>query len=132
MLRVHADVSGDFLDEYEDYGRADDPVLDFVVEQRRPIDSTRVVSPSRWASSGARSAIGVGGYFHSMEAPIECAQHLFGLLGDGRGKYPDFKNDQIVKCGNCDGKGQFLTINGQDILRFVRDFKNSPDIDKEI
>ena len=58
VLRVHADVSSDFLDEYEDYGRTDDPVLDFVIEHRRPMDSSRVVSPRRWDACGARSALG--------------------------------------------------------------------------
>src|SRR5437868_9831094 len=51
VLRVHADVSSDFLDEYEDYGRTDDPVLDFVIEHRRPMDSSRDRKSTRLNSS---------------------------------------------------------------------------------
>ena len=84
VLRVEADVSGDFLDDYEEYGRPDDPVLDFVVEQRRPIDSSRAVAPRQWDSCGARSAIGLGGYAHSMEAPVLVSGVLFGTMNFSR------------------------------------------------
>ncbi|HEY9521781.1 MAG TPA: LuxR C-terminal-related transcriptional regulator [Thermopolyspora sp.] len=116
VLRVHADVSGDFLDEYEDYGRADDPVLDFVVEQRRPIDSTRVVSPSRWASSGARSAIGVGGYFHSMEAPILVSGVLYGTMNFSRTQdEPAFSEADLVSARLA---GEQLGLATERALRF--------------
>jgi len=42
VVDVHAPVSVDFLDEYETYGRTDDPVLEYVVENQEPIDSLRL------------------------------------------------------------------------------------------
>lgn len=85
VLEVDANVAApDFLAEYEDYGRTDDPVLDFVVENRLPIDSSRVVTAERWAASGARSALGVAGYEHSLEAPIVVSGVLFGTINFAR------------------------------------------------
>jgi DNA-binding CsgD family transcriptional regulator/GAF domain-containing protein len=69
-LAVAADVDPTFLDEYEEFGRSDDPVLNFVAERTRPIDSTRVGGRSAWESSGAYQCLERAGYYHSMEAPV--------------------------------------------------------------
>lgn len=85
VLDVEADVvASDFLVEYESYGRADDPVLDFVLRHHRPIDSSRVVSPERWASCGARSALRAVGYGHSLEAPVIVSGIVFGTINFAR------------------------------------------------
>lgn len=81
---VRAVVEGDVLDVYEEIGRRDDPVLNFVVEHHRPIDSSRVVPLPTWESCGAREALGGSGYFHSMEAPVLVAGTLFGTINFAR------------------------------------------------
>lgn len=97
VVGMRAEVETDFLDDYEDYGRADDPVLDFVVEQRRPIDSSRVVAPQRWAECGARWALGVGGYAHSLEAPVTVAGTFFGTINFARSAaQPAFSDSDLV------------------------------------
>lgn len=97
VVSMRAEVGKDFLDDYEEYGRADDPVLEFVVEQRRPIDSSRVVSPERWDACGARSALGVGGYRHSLEAPVVVSGALFGTINFARaGSHREFSQDDLV------------------------------------
>ncbi|WLF44532.1 GAF domain-containing protein [Rhodococcus opacus] len=83
VMDVHARVSVEFLDEYETYGRTDDPVLEYVVENQEPIDSSRL-HRSAWASSGARAALRVGGYEHSMEAPLIVSGRLFGTINFAR------------------------------------------------
>jgi len=93
VLGVRAEVGTDFLDDYETYGRLDDPVLDFVVSHRRPIDSSRVVPVDLWDACGARSALGIGGYFHSLEAPIMVSGCLYGTINfartDGQAVFSD-------------------------------------------
>ncbi|MBR8640511.1 GAF domain-containing protein [Streptomyces tuirus] len=81
---VLSDAEGAFLQEYEEYGRADDPVLDFVLDHRRPIDSTRAGAPRRWAESGARAALAEVGLTQSLEAPLIAAGHLLGTINFAR------------------------------------------------
>lgn len=97
VLDVRAKVEGDVLEDYEAYGREDDPVLDFVTRHQRPIDSSRVVAPSSWEGSGARAAIGAGGYAHSMEAPLIVSGMLFGTLNFARPQArPAFSTQDLV------------------------------------
>ena len=84
MVDFKARVDVDFLDDYEDYGRTDDPVLDFVLRERRPIDSSRVAKQQAWERSGAHEAIRVGGYQHSLEAPVIVSGTLFGTINFAR------------------------------------------------
>jgi DNA-binding CsgD family transcriptional regulator/PAS domain-containing protein len=84
VLGVNAKVEVDFLGDYEAYGRQDDPVLQFVVQQNRPIDSSRVVPKAQWESSGARTALQVGGYYHSLEAPVVISGVLYGTMNFAR------------------------------------------------
>ncbi|MFF5979442.1 LuxR C-terminal-related transcriptional regulator [Streptomyces olindensis] len=81
---VLSDAEGAFLHDYEEYGRVDDPVLDFVLDHRRPIDSTRVSAPHRWAESGARAALAEVGLTQSLEAPLIAAGHLMGTINFAR------------------------------------------------
>lgn len=97
VVDVRATVQGDVLHDYESYGRQDDPVLDFVTRHQRPIDSSRVVEPSSWEVSGARSAIGAGGYAHSMEAPVMVSGVLFGTLNFARPlERPAFSDQDLL------------------------------------
>ena len=98
VLEIRAEVRAPrMLEEYESYGRADDPVLDFVVQHRRPIDSSRVTATDRWESSGARCALGTGGYAHSLEAPVLVSGLLFGTINFAReGSEPAFDDDDLV------------------------------------
>jgi DNA-binding CsgD family transcriptional regulator/PAS domain-containing protein len=84
MIDFRARVDVNFLDDYEDYGRPDDPVLDFVLREGRPIDSSRAVGARAWARSGARNALDIGGYQHSMEAPVVVSGLLFGTINFAR------------------------------------------------
>ncbi|GCD91179.1 LuxR C-terminal-related transcriptional regulator [Nocardioides sp. LS1] len=80
-VRVHS--TGDFLDEYERYGRVDDPVLEHVLMSGTAIDSSRLPG-DRWHDCGARHALGVAGYGHSLEAPVVTSGYLFGTINFAR------------------------------------------------
>jgi DNA-binding CsgD family transcriptional regulator len=97
MLRVKAQVEVDFLDDYESYGRRDDPVLEFVLRQRCAVDSTRVAPKSQWDRSGACTALKVGGYYHSLEAPVLVSGLLHSTINFARGKdQPAFSETDLV------------------------------------
>jgi DNA-binding CsgD family transcriptional regulator len=97
MLGVKAQVEVDFLDDYESYGRPDDPVLEFVLRQRCAIDSTRVAPKAQWDRTGACSALGVGGYYHSMEAPVFVSGVLHSTINFARAKgQPAFSDADLV------------------------------------
>lgn len=86
-----------FLDAYEDYGRFDDPVLDFVVREKRPIDSSRVAASETWESCGAHSALAVDGYHHSLEAPVIVAGTVFGTVNFARTQQrPEFTETDLI------------------------------------
>lgn len=97
VLSVRADVRSDFLENYEVYGRPDDPVLDFVIDQRRAIDSSRVIAPKGWTGSGAHSALAAGGFYHSLEAPIVVSGALYGTMNFARvGGDPSFSDSDLI------------------------------------
>lgn len=116
VLDVRAAVDADFLEDYEEYGRPDDPVLDFVVQQRRPIDSSRVVSARQWESCGARSALAVGGYYHSLEAPVIVSGSVFGTMNFARSpELPPFSDADLVAARFA---GEQLGLAAERALRF--------------
>lgn len=84
MLDAKAEVEVDFLGDYEEYGRRDDPVLEFVLRENRPIDSSRVVKQKAWEECGALNAINIGGYYHSLEAPVVVSGGLYGTINFAR------------------------------------------------
>ena len=97
VIDVMASLEGDFLDDYEAYGRQDDPVLQFVGEHRRPMDSSRLVGARRWDDCGARAALGKGGYGHSMESPVMVAGMLYGTLNFARpAEQPSFSESDLT------------------------------------
>lgn len=69
-VSVAADVETSFLEDYERFGRLDDPVLSQVRETMRPVDSSRVGRQTVWEASGAWQCLNQAGYYHSMEAPV--------------------------------------------------------------
>ena len=97
MLGVRARVEVDFLDDYESYGRRDDPVLEFVLRQRSAVDSTRVAPKAQWDRSGACTALLVGGYYHSLEAPVLVSGLLHSTINFARAKdQPAFSEADLV------------------------------------
>jgi DNA-binding CsgD family transcriptional regulator/PAS domain-containing protein len=97
MLRVKAQVEIDFLDDYESYGRRDDPVLEFVLRQRSAIDSTRVAPRAEWDRTGACTALRVGGYYHSLEAPVMVSGVLHSTINFARAMgQPAFSEADLV------------------------------------
>ncbi len=116
VLRVLVRTETDFLEDYEEYGRADDPVLRFVVEQRRPIDSSRVVTEAEWQQCGARAALGIGGYGHSLEAPVLVAGTLFGTINFARlPGDPEFSEADLISARLA---GEQLGLATERALRF--------------
>ncbi|MGO1172834.1 MAG: LuxR C-terminal-related transcriptional regulator [Actinomycetaceae bacterium] len=86
---VPADASSNlspaFMAAYEAEGRHDDPVLEAVVENVLPADSTHVVHSQRWLDSAARSVLLGENLGHSLEAPIIVAGEVAGTLNFARG-----------------------------------------------
>lgn len=97
MLGVKAQVEVDFLSDYESYGRQDDPVLEFVLRQRCAIDSSRVAPKAQWGRTGACTALRVGGYYHSLEAPVVVSGVLYGTMNFARTDgHPPFSDIDLV------------------------------------
>lgn len=84
VLGVISDADEAFLEEYERSGRRDDPVLSFVRDRLRPVDSSRAVRREVWERCGARHVLGAAGYYHSMEAPVLVAGTLCGTINFAR------------------------------------------------
>ncbi|MGO1833485.1 MAG: LuxR C-terminal-related transcriptional regulator [Actinomycetaceae bacterium] len=80
-----SNLSEDFMASYEAEGRHDDPVLDAVVENVLPADSTHVVHTRRWHDSAARAVLLGENLGHSLEAPIIVAGEVAGTLNFARG-----------------------------------------------
>jgi DNA-binding CsgD family transcriptional regulator len=83
-VEVLSDREYGFLEQYEDYGRQDDPVLEFAIRRRRPIDSSRAVPPDHWEKCGARAALGEAGLAHSLESPLVAAGDVIGTINFAR------------------------------------------------
>lgn len=83
VAEVSSDAEGQFLQDYEDFGRTDDPVLDFVLQHHRAVDSSRLGTP-KWERSGACAALGEAGLVHSMEAPLVVTGMLLGTVNFAR------------------------------------------------
>jgi len=97
VLEVRSDAEAVFLEQYEEYGRGDDPVLQFVLRQRRPIDSSRAVRNEVWENSGARSALGGVGLDHSLEAPLVASGMFIGTVNFARpDAMPEFSEADLV------------------------------------
>ena len=84
---VAADVSPDFLADYEDHGRAGDPLLDFVQRQLRPVDSSRVPCADGWERAPVHEVLQRAGYFHSLEAPVIVAGEFIGTINFARARH---------------------------------------------
>lgn len=67
---VAANVPDTFLQQYEDDGRSDDPVLASAVATMQPIDSSRLPRGYCWHNSRALSILQQAGFYHSLEAPV--------------------------------------------------------------
>ncbi|OBH52858.1 LuxR C-terminal-related transcriptional regulator [Mycobacterium sp. E2479] len=97
VASCHASTSSHFLDAYERFGRADDPVLNFAVNRKTPIDSSRLSSPSMWESSAARAVLAIEGYCHSLEAPVIVGGNVFGTINFARRTdRSEFTEDDLI------------------------------------
>jgi DNA-binding CsgD family transcriptional regulator len=115
-VAVTADVSSDFLEDYEEYGRTDDPVLRFVRERLRPIDSSRVAPRTVWEGSAAHGALGRAGFYHSMEAPLTVAGTPCGTLNFARRRDdPPFTHRDLAAAR---GAGEQMGLAMERALRF--------------
>lgn len=83
---VVADVSADFLAEYEERGRAGDPVLDYVQARQRPVDDTRACSVAQWQGSPVHDVLRGAGFYHSMEAPVIASGTFIGTINFARAR----------------------------------------------
>jgi DNA-binding CsgD family transcriptional regulator len=115
---VAADVSADFLAEYEERGRAGDPVLDFVQANLRPVDDTRACSVAAWQESPVHDVLRGAGFYHSLEAPVVVSGEFIGTINFARGK-----NDRPFGINEMRTAGQAaeqLGLAVQRALRFER------------
>jgi len=116
VLDVRSDAWGQFLDDYERFGRDDDPVLEFVLRERRPIDSSRAASPEIWESSGARVALREVGLEHSMEAPLVASGRFIGIVNFARvASAPPFSSSDLMSARLI---GEQLSLAIERALRF--------------
>lgn len=83
---VVADVSTEFLADYEERGRQGDPVLDFVQANLRPVDDTRVCSVPVWESSPVHDVLRQAGFYHSLEAPVVMCGEFIGTINFARAR----------------------------------------------
>ncbi|MER5184101.1 LuxR C-terminal-related transcriptional regulator [Streptomyces sp. NPDC002896] len=83
VLDVHAVTSDQFLDAYEAYGRDDDPILSRVMDEKTALDSSRLPG-GQWDRSGARQALAVARYEHSLLAPVMSGAVFFGTINFAR------------------------------------------------
>ncbi|MBL5973763.1 MAG: GAF domain-containing protein [Candidatus Leucobacter sulfamidivorax] len=84
VLDVHADADHWFLDEYEAYCREEDPLLSYVVDIGRPIDSTRVVAGEHWKNTPNYVLLRRAGLSYSLEAPVMASGMLLGTMNFAR------------------------------------------------
>lgn len=118
MVKVRSSTEVEFLDDYEEYGRSDDPVLEFALSQRRPIDSSRAVPPNVWERSGARAAIDLDGYYHSLEAPVLISGVLYGTINFARRRNdPAFSSADLASARVV---GEQLGLATERALRYER------------
>lgn len=83
MLEVHAQVEGELVQQYEQSGRGDDPVLAYVLEHHEPFDSSKL-SLTRWRGCGAHAVLKDSGLEYSLEAPILVDDNVVGTINFAR------------------------------------------------
>lgn len=83
---VVADVSADFLQDYEERGRQGDPVLDFARAHLRPIDDIGACSVREWERSPVHDVLRQAGFYHSMEAPVTASGAFIGTINFARAR----------------------------------------------
>jgi DNA-binding CsgD family transcriptional regulator/PAS domain-containing protein len=115
---VAADVSAEFLADYEERGRAGDPVLQFVQSRLRPVDDTRACTVPQWRDSPVHDVLRGAGFYHSMEAPVIVSGEFIGTINFARSR-----NDRpfhIAEMAMAGQAAEQLGIAVQRALRFER------------
>lgn len=83
---VAADVSAEFLQDYEERGRQGDPVLDFVRTHFRPVDDTGACPVRDWERSPVHDVLRQAGFYHSLEAPVAASGTFIGTINFARAR----------------------------------------------
>jgi DNA-binding CsgD family transcriptional regulator len=115
---VAANVSPEFLADYEERGRCDDPVLNFVRANLRPVDDTRACSQRAWHSSSVHDVLRRAGFYHSLEAPVVVSGQLIGTINFARGP-----SDRPFSCADmqaASAAAEQLGLAVERALRFER------------
>jgi DNA-binding NarL/FixJ family response regulator len=73
-----------FLDDYERDGRATDPLLAHLVEQRSPVHERMLFSAREWREVPLRSVLRAWDLEHSLQAPLLLHNNLVGTLNFAR------------------------------------------------
>jgi DNA-binding CsgD family transcriptional regulator/GAF domain-containing protein len=79
-ISISADVTSEFAEDYTEYGRYDDPVMERAYAFRRAIDSSRLGSIQEWKQSATYSILAANDYEHSLRAPVEVAGQFCGTV----------------------------------------------------
>lgn len=82
-VEMTANLSDTFMQKYEALGRADDPVLEFLLDHMLPGDSSRL-DPDRWLASSACDLLAEEGLEHSLEAPLTASGKVVGTINFAR------------------------------------------------
>lgn len=89
-----------FLDQYEQYGRQDDPVLRSARDVAGPVDNTRAASEDEWRNSGAYEVLATAGYEYSLETPLLVGGAMVGTLNFARrADRTPFSQDELARVG---------------------------------
>jgi DNA-binding CsgD family transcriptional regulator/PAS domain-containing protein len=115
---VAADVSADFLADYEEHGRAGDPVLDFVQCNLSPVDDTRACSVKVWQRSPAHDVLRRAGFYHSLEAPVVVSGEFIGTINFARAR--DDRPFGTTEMRTASQAAEQLGLAVQRALRFER------------
>lgn len=99
-IDVSANLDGAFLEDYEEAGRTDDPVLRYVVQHRMPVDSRRL-SRGEWRGSGAMRVLSKSGLTHSLQAPVVHAGQVVGTINFARAESARPFRDRDLSTANA-------------------------------
>lgn len=73
-----------FLEEYENLGRDDDPVLEAALRDQAPRDQRLAANEHEWRATGACEVLRRAGLVHSLEAPVRVSGEVAGTLNFAR------------------------------------------------
>lgn len=93
-LEISSNLDPQFLHDYEKVGRADDPVLQYVIEHRVPVDSGRL-RRIEWDRCGSREVLSQAKLKHSMQAPLLQDDRVVGTINFARSGLQPFTDEEL-------------------------------------